>query len=81
MYARGALDADSARQIERLVPDAIALTDGEAAAFCANSVVDRPDGRHAGLHAAAGAELRARGFEPVVVDVSSSSRPAAGRAA
>jgi ornithine--oxo-acid transaminase len=70
MYAPCALDPEAVRLIEKLVPDAIALTDDEAAAFCANSVVI---GRTIVMPACTprlGAELRARGFEPVVVDVS-----------
>ena len=70
MYAPGALDDKGAHAIAALVPDAIALTDGEAGAFCANSVVV---GRTVVMPACTPRlerELRARGFEPVVVDVS-----------
>jgi ornithine--oxo-acid transaminase len=65
-----ALDAEGARLIAKLVPDAIALTADEAAAFCANCVVI---GRTVVMPACTprlDRELRARGFEPVVVDVS-----------
>ena len=64
------VDADSARLIERLVPDLILLTDAEAEAFSANTVVV---GRTLVMPACSPrleAGLRARGFDPVVVDVS-----------
>jgi ornithine--oxo-acid transaminase len=70
MFVPSALDADSARRVAQLVPDAITLTAHEAAAFCANSVVI---GRTVVMPACpprVERELRARGFEPVVVDVS-----------
>jgi ornithine--oxo-acid transaminase len=70
LYAPTALDEDSARLVAKLVPDAIALTQDEADAFCANSVVI---GRTVVMPACPPRlerELRARGFEPVVVDVS-----------
>ncbi len=70
LYAPGALDDEGARAIAALVPDAIALTDDEAAAFCANSVAV---GRTVVMPACTPRlerELRARGFDPVVVDVS-----------
>jgi ornithine--oxo-acid transaminase len=70
LYAPGALDEEGARAITTLVPDAIALTADEAAAFCANSVVI---GRTVVMPACTprlARELRARRFEPVVVDVS-----------
>ncbi|MEY2441334.1 MAG: ornithine--oxo-acid transaminase, partial [bacterium] len=70
MYAPGALDDDGARAIATLIDDAIALTDEEAASFCANSVVV---GRTVVMPACTPRlrrELRARGFQPVVVDVS-----------
>jgi ornithine--oxo-acid transaminase len=70
LYAPGALDDEGARAIAALVPDAIALTGDEAAAFCANSVVI---GRTVVMPACTPRlrrELRARGFQPVVVDVS-----------
>jgi ornithine--oxo-acid transaminase len=64
------VDPDSARLIERLVPDPILLTDEEAEAFSANTVVV---GRTLVMPACSPrleAELRARDFDPVVVDVS-----------
>jgi ornithine--oxo-acid transaminase len=64
------LDADGARRIEQLVPDPILLTDEEAEQFSANSVVV---GRTVVMPACSPrleGELRARGFDPVVVDVS-----------
>jgi ornithine--oxo-acid transaminase len=70
MVAPCALDRDGARRIATLVPDAIALTPQEAGAFCANSVAI---GRTVVMPACTPRlerELRARGFEPVVVDVS-----------
>ncbi|MGH2839463.1 MAG: ornithine--oxo-acid transaminase [Solirubrobacteraceae bacterium] len=65
-----AMDADSAALVTELVPDPIVLTGDEAAAFCANSVAV---GRTLVMPACTprlDRELRARGFEPVVVDVS-----------
>ncbi len=65
-----AMDPDSARRVTDLVPDLIELTTAEAAAFCANSVAV---GRTLVMPACTPRlerELRARGFEPVVVDVS-----------
>jgi ornithine--oxo-acid transaminase len=70
MYVPCALDPEGVRLIEKLVPEAIALADDEAAAFCANAVVI---GRTVVMPACTPrleAELRTRGFEPVVVDVS-----------
>ncbi|HEV7808300.1 MAG TPA: ornithine--oxo-acid transaminase [Solirubrobacteraceae bacterium] len=70
MYAPTALDEDGARLLAKLVPDAIALTPDEAAAFCANSVAI---GRTVVMPACSPRlerELGERGFEPVVVDVS-----------
>jgi ornithine--oxo-acid transaminase len=64
------VDAEGARLIQELVPDPILLTDEEAEQFSANSVVI---GRTVVMPACSPrleAELRARGFEPVVVDVS-----------
>lgn len=65
-----AIDPDGARRMSELVPDPIALSGEEAAAFCANSVTV---GRTVAMPACTPrleGELRARGFEPVVVDVS-----------
>ena len=70
LYAASALDADSARAIEELVPDAIALTADEAASFSANSVVIGRTVVMPACSARLEALLRERGFEPVVVDVS-----------
>ena len=70
MYAPDALDRDGARLVAELVPDAIALTAGEAAAFCANAVVVGRTVVMAACTERLRRELRARGFEPVVVDVS-----------
>ena len=64
------LDAESARLVGELVPDPIALTAEETAAFSANTVVV---GRTVVMPACSPrleGELRARGFDPVVVDVS-----------
>ena len=70
LLAPHAIDADSLRLIRELVPDPIELTEEEANAFCANSVVV---GRTVVMPACTPRlerELRARGLEPVVVDVS-----------
>ena len=70
LVAPDKLDGDSARLIEALVPDPITLTDDEAAAFSANAVVV---GRTVVMPACSprlDTQLRARGFEPIVVDVS-----------
>ena len=70
LVAAGKLDDDSMRLIGELVPDVIALTDEEAEQFSANTVVV---GRTLVMPACTprlAAQLRARGFEPVVVDVS-----------
>ena len=52
------------------MPDVIELTDDEAAAFCANAVVVGRTVVMAACTPRLERELRARGFEPVVVDVS-----------
>jgi ornithine--oxo-acid transaminase len=70
LYAPGALDDKGARAIATLVPDAIGLTDEEAASFCANSVVVGRTVVMPACTARLRRELHARGFEPVVVDVS-----------
>jgi arginine dihydrolase len=70
MLAPAKVDADSARLIQALVPDPILLTDAEAAAFSANTVVV---GRTLVMPACSPrleGELRARGFDPVVLDLS-----------
>ncbi len=64
------MDADGARLVQELVADPILLTDEEAEAFSANAVVV---GRTVVMPACSPrlrTELRERGFEPVVVDVS-----------
>ena len=64
------LDEDGARIVRELVPDPIVLTADELAAFSANAVVV---GRTVVMPACSPRleeQLRARGFEPVVVDVS-----------
>jgi ornithine--oxo-acid transaminase len=70
LYAPDALDPDGARLVAKLVPDAIALTTDEAEAFCANAVVVGRTVVMAACTQRLRRELRARGFEPVVVDVS-----------
>ena len=70
LYVPGALDGKGARAITALVSDPIALTDDEAAAFCANSVVVGRTVVMAACTPRLERELRARDFEPVVVDVS-----------
>ena len=70
IYVPNALTAQGRRTIEELVPDPIALTGEEAAAFCANCVTV---GRTVVMPACSprlDGELRARGFTPHVVDVS-----------
>ncbi|MFP5361414.1 MAG: ornithine--oxo-acid transaminase [Thermoleophilia bacterium] len=70
LLAPSKLDAESARLVEQLVPDPILLSDEEAEAFSANTVVV---GRTLIMPACSprlAAQLRERGFEPVVVDVS-----------
>jgi ornithine--oxo-acid transaminase len=70
LVAPGAFDDEGRRLLAELVPDPIMLTDAEALAFCANTVVV---GRTVVMPACTPRlelELRERGFEPVVVDVS-----------
>ncbi len=70
IVAFDALDADGARRVRELVPDPISLTAEETAAFSANAVVV---GRTVVMPACSPrleGELRARGLQPVVVDVS-----------
>ncbi|MDQ3678149.1 MAG: ornithine--oxo-acid transaminase, partial [Actinomycetota bacterium] len=66
----GAMDPDSARLVTELVADPIVLTDEEADAFCANAVAVGRTLVMAACTPRLERELRARGFEPVVVDVS-----------
>jgi ornithine--oxo-acid transaminase len=70
MVAPGGLDPEGARLIAKLVPDVIELTETEAAAFCANAVVIGRTVVMAACPPRLERELRSRGFEPVVVDVS-----------
>jgi ornithine--oxo-acid transaminase len=64
------MDADGARLIQALVPDAIVLTDAEAEAFSANAVVVDRTVVMPSCSPRLKSVLRERGFEPVVVDVS-----------
>lgn len=70
LVALGKLDDESARLVRALVPDPIVLTDDEAEAFSANAVVVGRTVVMAACSLRLAGELRARGFEPVVVDVS-----------
>ncbi len=68
----------TARLLRRLVPDLIELSDDEAGSFCANSIVV---GRTVGMPACPprlAGELRRRGFEPVIVEVSESLKAGGG---
>jgi ornithine--oxo-acid transaminase len=70
LIAPGAFDEDGRRLLGELVPDPIWLTEAETQAFCANAVVV---GRTVVMPACTPRlelELRERGLEPVVVDVS-----------
>jgi ornithine--oxo-acid transaminase len=70
LVAPGAVDEDGRRLLSELVADPIWLTEAETEAFCANSVVV---GRTVVMPACTPRlelELRERGLEPVVVDVS-----------
>jgi ornithine--oxo-acid transaminase len=70
LIAPAAFDADGMALLTEVVPDPILLTDEEARAFCANAVVV---GRTVVMPACTPRlehELRKRGLEPVVVDVS-----------
>ena len=70
LVALGKLDEESARLVRELVPDPIVLTDEEAEAFSANAVVVGRTVVMAACSPRLEDELRARGFDPVVVDVS-----------
>ena len=70
IVAFDSLDPDGARLVGELVPDPIALTAEEAAAFSANAVVVGRSVVMPACSARLAAELRERGFAPVVVDVS-----------
>ncbi|MDP1849690.1 MAG: ornithine--oxo-acid transaminase [Solirubrobacteraceae bacterium] len=63
-------DEDSRRLLTALVPDPIALTPEEVEAFSANAVVVGRTIVMASCSPRLAAELRTRGFDPVVVDVS-----------
>lgn len=69
-YLPGAFDDDSRAELERLFPGAIRVADADGAVFGLNA---SSDGRHVfaspratGFHA----QLRERGYEPVLVDLS-----------
>ena len=70
LVALDTFDAESARLVRTLVPDPIVLTADEVAAFSANAVVVGRTVVMASCSARLERELRDRGFEPVVVDVS-----------
>lgn len=70
LVASSALDAEGARLVGKLVPDAIELTPDEAAAFSANAVVVGRTVVMPACSARLRRELEARGLVPVVVDVS-----------
>ncbi|MEA2143354.1 MAG: hypothetical protein QOI64_1784, partial [Solirubrobacteraceae bacterium] len=70
LVALDKLDPESARLVEALVPDPIVLTADEVDAFSANAVVVGRTVVMADCSPRLEGELRARGFEPVVVDVS-----------
>ena len=70
LVALDKFDEDSRRRLLELVPDPIALTPEEVEAFSANAVVVGRTIVMASCSPHLGAELRVRGFEPVVVDVS-----------
>jgi ornithine--oxo-acid transaminase len=70
LIAPAALTPDGLRALQDLVPDPILLTDEEAAAFCANAVVIGRTVILAACPPRLAGELTARGFTPVVVDVS-----------
>ncbi len=70
MYYPGAFAPDSQKVLRQLFPDAIIATAQDAAAFGLNAV---SDGRHVVLPVQAtelAEQLRARGYEPVGVDLS-----------
>jgi N-dimethylarginine dimethylaminohydrolase len=78
MYYPDAFSPGSQALLRQLFPDAILATADDAAAFGLNAV---SDGRHVVLPAQAtglAAQLAARGFEPVPVDVSEFSKAGGG---
>jgi ornithine--oxo-acid transaminase len=70
LVALDKFDEESARLIGALVPDPIVLTPDEVEAFHANAVVVGRTVVMASCSPRLEGELRARGFEPVVVDLS-----------
>ncbi|HEY3734331.1 MAG TPA: cobalamin-dependent protein [Streptosporangiaceae bacterium] len=78
MYYPAAFSLGSQEILRGLFPDAITVTDEDAAAFGVNAT---SDGHHVVMPAGAthlAAELRSRGFEPVGVDVSELLRAGGG---
>ncbi|HEV2776616.1 MAG TPA: arginine deiminase-related protein, partial [Solirubrobacteraceae bacterium] len=69
LVALDAFDEESARLIRTLVPDPIVLTPDEVVAFNANAVVVGRTVVMASCSPRLEHELRARGFEPVVVEL------------
>ena len=70
MVVTGAMDPEGGQVLGRLVPDLIELSDDEAARFCANSVVVGSTVVMPACPPRLERELRARGLEAIVVDVS-----------
>jgi ornithine--oxo-acid transaminase len=70
LIAPSAFDAEGLALLTALVPDPIWLTSEEAAAFCANAVVVGRTVVMAACTPRLELELRERGLQPVVVDVS-----------
>ncbi len=70
LVALDKFDEESRRMLTALVPDPIVLTPDEVEAFSANAVVVGRTVVMASCSPRLEDELRARGFEPVVVDVS-----------
>ncbi len=78
LVALDKLDEESARLLRALVPDPIVLTDEEVEAFSANAVVVDRTVIMPSCSARLASALRARAFEPVVVDVSEFIRAGGG---
>lgn len=70
MVATGAIDPEGGQVLGRLVSDLVELSDDEAAQFCANSIVIGSTIVMPACPPRLERELRVRGFEPEVVDVS-----------
>jgi ornithine--oxo-acid transaminase len=70
LVAPGAFDEEGLRRLCEVVPDPILLTEAETSAFCANAVVVGRTVVMAACTPRLERELRERGLEPVVVDVS-----------